>query len=224
MTLLACLLFISLLFFGFKKGILNLKLILKGFVPYVLSLIFALLLGLYGWKLILKLYPHYQEIQHGFTYNGHAYIVLFVALTLAAVFYLFQKFSLGVNIVNQFVAPLFFWLIINILLAFYLKGAAYFILPFYCALLSFGLLLRDERTGPFLLLILGSPAVFLFSPLIQTFPIGLGLKMIVVSTLFTVLLFGLLFSFMGSYDFKKSLSGGFLLLTFILFFRTHLTS
>jgi hypothetical protein len=224
MTLLACLLFIGLLFFGFKKGILNLKLILKGFVPYVLSLIFALLLGLYGWKLILKLYPHYQEIQHGFTYNGHAYIVLFVALTLAAVFYLFQKFSLGVNIVNQFVAPLFFWLIINILLAFYLKGAAYFILPFYCALLSFGLLLRDERTGPFLLLILGSPAVFLFSPLIQTFPIGLGLKMIVVSTLFTVLLFGLLFSFMGSYDFKKSLTGGFLLLTFILFFHTHLTS
>ena len=131
---------------------------------------------------------------------------------------------MGVNIVNQFVAPLFFWLIINILLAFYLKGAAYFILPFYCALLSFGLLIRDERTGPFLLLILASPAVFLFSPLIQTFPIGLGLKMIVVSTLFTVLLFGLLFSFLGSYDFKKFLSGGFLLLTFVLFFQTHLTS
>ena len=224
MTLLASLLFIGLLFFGFKSGALKFKLILKGFVPYVLSLIFALLLGLYGWKFILKLYPHYQEIQHGFTYNGHAYIGLFVALTLSATFFIFHKLSMGVNIVNQFVAPLFFWLIINILLAFYLKGAAYFILPFYCALLSFGLLIRDERTGPFLLLILASPAVFLFSPLIQTFPIGLGLKMIVVSTLFTVLLFGLLFSFLGSYDFKKFLSGGFLLLTFVLFFQTHLTS
>lgn len=224
MTLLASLLFIGLLFFGFKSGALKFKLILKGFVPYVLSLIFALLLGLYGWKFILKLYPHYQEIQHGFTYNGHAYIGLFVALTLSTTFFIFDKLSMGVNIVNQFVAPLFFWLIINILLAFYLKGAAYFILPFYCALLSFGLLIRDERTGPFLLLILASPAVFLFSPLIQTFPIGLGLKMIVVSTLFTVLLFGLLFSFLGSYDFKKFLSGGFLLLTFVLFFQTHLTS
>lgn len=224
MTLLASLLFIGLLFFGFKSGVLKFKLILKGFVPYVLSLIFALLLGLYGWKFILKFYPHYQEIQHGFTYNGHAYIGLFVALTLSATFFIFHKLSMGVNIVNQFVAPLFFWLIINILLAFYLKGAAYFILPFYCALLSFGLLIRDERTGPFLLLILASPAVFLFSPLIQTFPIGLGLKMIVVSTLFTVLLFGLLFSFLGSYDFKKFLSGGFLLLTFVLFFQTHLTS
>ncbi len=219
MTLLASLLFIGLLFFGFKSGALKFKLILKGFVPYVLSLIFALLLGLYGWKFILKLYPHYQEIQHGFTYNGHAYIGLFVALTLSTTFFIFHKLSMGVNIVNQFVAPLFFWLIINILLAFYLKGAAYFILPFYCALLSFGLLIRDERTGPFLLLILASPAVFLFSPLIQTFPIGLGLKMIVVSTLFTVLLFGLLFSFLGSYDFKKFLSGGFLLLTFVLFFK-----
>ena len=224
MTLLASLLFIGLLFFGFKSGALKFKLILKGFVPYVLSLIFALLLGLYGWKFILKLYPHYQEIQHGFTYNGHAYIGLFVALTLSATFFIFHKLSMGVNIVNKFVAPLFFWLIINILLAFYLKGAAYFILPFYCALLSFGLLIRDERTGPFLLLILASPAVFLFSPLIQTFPIGLGLKMIVVSTLFTVLLFGLLFSFLGSYDFKKFLSGGFLILTFVLFFQTHLTS
>ena len=224
MTLLASLLFIGLLFFGFKSGALKFKLILKGFVPYVLSLIFALLLGLYGWKFILKFYPHYQEIQHGFTYNGHAYIGLFVALTLSATFFIFHKLSMGVNIVNQFVAPLFFWLIINILLAFYLKGAAYFILPFYCALLSFGLLIRDERTSPFLLLTLASPAVFLFSPLIQTFPIGLGLKMIVVSTLFTVLLYGLLFSFMGSYDFKKFLSVGFLLLTFVLFFQTHLTS
>ncbi|MDG1263686.1 MAG: M20/M25/M40 family metallo-hydrolase, partial [Flavobacteriaceae bacterium] len=89
MTLFASLLFVGLLFFGFKSGALNFKLILKGFVPYLLSLIFALLLGLYGWKLILKLYPHYQEIQHGFTYNGHAYIGFFVALTLAAIFYFF---------------------------------------------------------------------------------------------------------------------------------------
>ena len=224
MTLLASILFIGLLYFGFKRGALNLKLILKGFVPYGLSLIFALLLGINGWKWILKLYPHYQEIQHGFTYNGHAYIGLFVALTLAAVFYFSHKLSLGVNVVNQFVAPLFFWLIINVLLAFYLKGAAYFILPFYFALLSFGLLIKDDRTNPLLLLILASPAVFLFSPLIQTFPIGLGLKMIVMSTLLTVLLFGLLFSFMGSYDFKKFLSLGFPFLTFVLFINTHLTS
>jgi hypothetical protein len=73
-------------------------------------------------------------------------------------------------------------------------------------------------------LVLATPAVVLFSPLIQTFPVGLGLKTIVISTVLTVLLFGLLLSFLSGYTFKKRLAQSFILLALIFFVQAHLTS
>ena len=223
-TFLATCLFIGLVFLGFKKRQLKFKHIIKGFIPFLLAVFTAILLGVFGWNAILKIYPHYQEIAHGFTYNGYAYIAFFVSLTLGLVFYLYHKFSSQISTVNLYVAPLFTWLIINILLALYLKGAAYFIIPFYFALVSFWFLLNDKKISPFIYLGLAIPAVFLFSPLIKMFPVGLGLKMIAISTLFTALLFGLLVPLFSFHKNNKLFSKVFSFLAICLFVYTHLTS
>ena len=144
MQIFAILFFIALLVLGFKTKKLNLKSVLKGFVPFLLSLVTTFIVGFFGWSILLKIYPHYTEILHGFTYNGHAYIGFFVSLSLALCWFLYSKFQKEETTANIFVAPLFLWLIINILLAVYLKGAAYFILPFYCALVSFWILIKKS--------------------------------------------------------------------------------
>jgi hypothetical protein len=62
----------------------------------------------------LLIYPQYNDLLNGFTYNGHAYIAAFVLLSIAislvlsAVFY--QKLTM-----NHYVAPLFLWIVINVI-------------------------------------------------------------------------------------------------------------
>lgn len=224
MVILAGILFILLLLYGFKRGSLRASEVQRGFVPFLLSLVTAGILGFFGWQLILKIYPQYQEIQQGFTYNGHTYIAFFVTLTLALLFLIYRKFSPRIHPANLLVAPLCFWLLINIGVAFYLKGAAFFIIPTYFGLLALWILIRQEQPNLLLMGLLSAPAIFIFSPLIQFFPVGLGLKMIAISCLFTVLLFGLLQSILGFYRLKKLLALVSLLLAFFFLIKAHLSS
>jgi hypothetical protein len=65
---------------------LSLPEILKGFIPLLSSLISAGLVTFLGWKLLLLIYPQYNDLLNGFTYNGHAYITAFVLLSIAISF------------------------------------------------------------------------------------------------------------------------------------------
>ncbi len=224
MVIIAVVLFIVLIFFGIYKRKFSGKSILKGFVPFLLSLIVCGLFGFYAWKLIMVMYPQYTEIQHGFTYNGHTYISFFVVLSLGIIFGIYSRFSKNNNVASLFVAPLFFWILINILVAIYLKGAAFFILPVFLGLLSLWVLIRQERPNLLLMTLIGALAIFLFAPHIQFFPVGLGLKMLVGSTLFTALLFGLLLPVFGFYKMKRVLSILFYLLAIVFFIKAHLAS
>jgi len=224
MLIVAIVLFVILIFFGINKRVLSGKSILKSFIPFVLSLFICGLFGFYGWKFILEIYPQYEEIQHGFTYNGHTYIWFFVLFSTGITFLIYNRFSKNTNVASLLIAPLFFWLVINTLVAIYLKGAAFFILPVFFGLFSLWLLIRQVRPNLVLLTLLGATAIFFFAPHIQFFPVGLGLKMLVASTVFTVLLFGLLLPVLGFYKMKKILSILFFLLAIIFFIKAHLTS
>ena len=188
------------------------------------SLVLAGLFGYFGWELILKIYPGYNEIQHGFPYNGHTYIAFFVVMTLAFLFGIYRKKSTKIHPANLLIAPLFFWLVINIALALYLKGGAFFIIPVLFALVSLWVLIRQERPNLLLMLLLAVPAIFIFSPLIQFFPVGLGLKMVFLSAVFTVLLFGLLQPVIGFYRYKKLFAALFLFLGIGFFISAHFDS
>ena len=224
MLILATVLFLFLIFYGLYKRKLNGKTMAMGFVPFLLSLIVCGILGFFGWKLILALYPQYLEIQQGFTYNGHFYIAFFVFLSLALTFAIYQKFGKKYSESSFYVAPLFFWLLINVVVFAILKGAAYFIIPVFFGLLSFFVMLRQERPNLLAMALLAAPSIFFFAPLIQFFPVGLGLKMLVISCVFTVLLFGLLLPVFSIYKMKGLLSILCFLFAVFFFIKAHSNS
>ncbi|MFS4454808.1 M28 family peptidase [Maribacter sp. 2304DJ31-5] len=207
----AVLCFILLIVLGFRKKILNGKDILKGFIPLFFSLIINGLAGFYGWTLLKWFYPAYTDILHGFTYNGHTYILAFIFFSVGICFYTYHKFKV-VKTPNLLVAPIFIWLLICTLISHYLPGAAFFIVPVYGILVAFYILIHQKNPNAFLLVFLGIPAIFIFAPLIQMFPIALGLKMMITGTLLTALTFFLLLPVFTRYKNKRSLA----ILSFLL--------
>lgn len=188
---LAVLLFIIFLIIGVRKKVLNGKDILKGFLPLLIALMVNGLVGFYSWTVLIWLYPSYADILHGFTYNGYAYILAFTLFSVGVCFYAYHKLRV-VKTPNLLIAPIFLWLIICGLLAQYLQGAAFFIIPVYGALIALYILIHQKNPNALLLVFLGLPTLFIFSPLVQMFPVGLGLKMLVASTVMSTLIFFLL--------------------------------
>lgn len=216
--------FLALLFYGFKINSLNRREVFLGFVPWFLSLIIAAVVTYFGWQLILILYPDYSSILHGFTYNGHDYIVVFVAITLFISFSIYQLYDEKLNPKNAIVAPIFTWFIMLFLLNIYLKGAAFFIIPLLFTLFAFFLMIRFQIPSYLFLLILVLPSLSIIAPFIQFFPIGLGLKMTVISAVFTVLLFGNLLPVFGYFSVKKGVATMALLIAIGFFIKAHLDS
>ena len=97
MVLLGWFILLGLLLWGTKKGALQGKVWAKAGGVFLLTLIVAGLLTQGLMWLLYKVYPQYGEIQHGFTYNGHYYIVAFVMLTLAVCFGLYSRFCQGIS-------------------------------------------------------------------------------------------------------------------------------
>ncbi|MFX0555751.1 M28 family peptidase [Maribacter sp. CXY002] len=203
--------FLVILIQGFRKKLLNGKDILKGFIPLLAALSINGLVGFYSWPLLKWIYPGYEDILQGFTYNGHAYIFAFVFFSIGACFYMYHKLKV-VKTPNLLVAPLLFWLVLCGGVCNYLNGASYFIIPVYATLVALYILINQKNPNAFLLVFLCLPTIFIFSPLIQLFPIALGLKMMVASTLFTTLTFFLLLPLFTRFRNKRALG----LLSFFL--------
>lgn len=224
MVIVAFILFLILVFIGIAKKILTIQSIARGFIPFLGSLILSGLITFFGWKGLLQLYPQYNDLLNGFTYNGHAYIAAFVLLALAITLLFYQLFSSKKVTINHFVAPLFIWLVLNSLLAFYLKGAGFLIIPVYCALFLFGYYIVTQKTNNAINLIFSIPTLFLLVPFIQMFPIGLGLKVLWGSVALTVLTFGLLLPTLGNFSKKGWWSFLFLVLSIGFFSKAHFES
>ncbi|MEN8776146.1 MAG: peptidase M28, partial [Polaribacter sp.] len=144
---------------------------------------------------MLVIHPQYNDILHGFTYNGYTYITAFVFLNLWILFTIYKRTSKVEKPVNLLIAPIFFWLIINFIISIYLKGAGFFIIPVISALLILAVSIfmdLEEKTKRILCTILSIPTIYIFAPLVKMFPVGLGLKILFVSALFIVLVFGLM--------------------------------
>jgi hypothetical protein len=224
MLVLATVMFLGLLFYGFSKQKLKGKAVGRGFGALLLSLVTCGAIGYLGWMLLLVIYPQYSEIQQGFTYNGHWYIAFFVVLSTAIVFKIYHNFNAKKDVASFYVAPLTLWLIVNLAVAIILKGAAYWIIPVFFGLLSFFILLKQEKPNLILLTLLAIPALSFFAPLIQFFPVALGLKMLVISSVFVVLLFGLLVPVFGFYRWKNIIAVGSFIFAVVLFFIANAKS
>lgn len=211
-------------FIGIGKRVLLMKEIMKGFIPLLGSLITAGLISFIGWKLVLHFYPQYQDILHGFNYNGHDYIYAFVSLTLAICFLFYQSKAKRNPEMNQIIAPLFLWLLLNLAIYFTLKGAGFLIIPVLSSLLMLGFFVLTQKSNWFLNCLLAIPTLIIIVPFIQMFPIGLGLKIMFGSSILTVLAFGLLLPIFGSFSRKGVWATLFLFVSIGFFIKAHFSS
>ena len=221
MVIIAFVLLLFLIFIGMGKRLLSFPEMAKGFIPFLGSVIVSGLIVFLGWKLLLLLYPQYNDLLNGFTYNGHDYIAAFTLLSLAICFAFYQIFSFKKVTMNHYVAPLFFWIIINGLLAFLLKGAGFLIIPAFAGLLMLASFVLTQKSKWILNLFLSIPALLIIAPFIQMFPIGLGLKVLFGSAILTALTFGLLLPVFGSFMRKGMASGILLVLAIGFFAKAH---
>jgi hypothetical protein len=193
--LIATFLFLIVVFFGIGLHKITVKGSLKSFIPFVVATILSGGISFLLWKLIVILHPHYKDILHGFTYNGYLYIAGFVFLNLFIIQKMYHSFFKEEKPASLLVAPLFFWLMISFIISGYLKGAGFFIIPVFCALLILTIAVFtnvQKHILRILFAIISIPTIYIFAPLIKMFPVGLGLKNIFISGILLSLVFGLL--------------------------------
>ncbi len=192
LIIIALLILITVVIIGIKKNKISGSGIIKGSIPFLLSIILCAGINLFLWKLLLLIHPSYNDILHGFTYNGYYYIAAFSFLNIWIVFKLYNRF-LKVNSTDLLVFPIFFWGVINILIYLYLQGAAFFLIPVFSALIGLSFIVFGNKNPKNLVItILSIPTLYIFAPLIKMFPVGLGLKNLLISGLFITLVLGLL--------------------------------
>jgi hypothetical protein len=223
MFLLAAVFFVVLLTSGFKKGKLRIKGVLTGFLPALFCLLLNALAGYYAWPLLKNLYPGYADILHGFTYNGYLYIAALSSLAVGSCFWIYSYYK-HVRTTDLLIAPALLWLVLCGLLNAYLPGAAFFLIPVYALLISLFIHLRQDSPNPFILTALSVPALWIFAPFVKMFPVGLGLKMILASSVLSVLIFLLLLPVLLEFPKKKQLAGMGISLFLICMLGAHFSS
>tara|TARA_B100000787_G_scaffold115335_1_gene86023 strand:+ start:1858 stop:4155 length:2298 start_codon:yes stop_codon:yes gene_type:complete len=193
--IIAGVLLIILILFGIVLNKIQLNEILIGFIPSILSLILCGGISYLLWKLILIIHPSYNDMLHGFTYNGYWYIAAFVSLNSWLLFFIYKKFTPTNKISNLFIAPIILWMILNFLIQEDFKGAGFFIIPVFIAeiILAISLFIKPiDKNYSILFGLLSIPTIYIFAPLIKLFPVGLGLKALFISGVLMALVFGLL--------------------------------
>ena len=226
MLILVVLIFLGLLIYGISKQKIKTKQIFKGFIPLLLSLTISGLLAHYGWQFLKFIHPQYKTILHGFTYNGNLYIAAFSALTLAICFIVYKKYFKKNSSANLLIAPITFWVLINVAVSLFLKGAGFFIIAAIYGVICLTILLfskASEQNKQLVFSILAIPIIIIFVPMIQMFPVGLGLKMLAISTVLIVFLFSLFIPVFRSFKNIK-LGRLFLFLAFIIFITASFRS
>ena len=216
--------FLFLLFIGLGKKILAPSEIGKGFIILFATLLTIGLSSFLLWRFMLVIYPEYTEILQGFTYNGHSYIVAFIALSIAIAFMFYAHTKTEATVINYSVAPITVWILINLGLAIFLPGAGFFIIPVLFVLLMFGFYVVTQRSSLTVNLIAAAPALFIIAPFIVLFPIGLGLKVLFGASILAFLLFSLLLPLLGSFTQKWIWSVGLFIVAFGALMHAHLNS
>lgn len=189
MLVLAILVLPVLVYYGLRRDRLSLKGIFTGFLPLIISVIGAGVLVWAFWQFCLYIYPEYQEMEHGFTYNGYWYIAVAIFLALSLSFIIYHSFRKKVKGASVFIAPLILWLGICTLISLYLKGASYFIIPAYFGLFQLFIMIRQKKPNRIFMVLLSAPSIFILLPVIWSLPVALGLKMLLATGILTSLLF-----------------------------------
>lgn len=219
--------FFLLLVYGFTSKKLIIRNVLKGIGLFLASLVFGILLTMFGWKLILIIHPEYMDILHGFPYNGHYYIAGFMFVIIAFMLFAYRKWAYNLKLSEVLVGPIIFWFIINALFVYLLIGASFLIIPIGFILIIFSIELFFTPTHTYRALIYSFilvPGLIIVSPFIDMFPVGLRMVSLPVSAVFTILLIGISFPVFMLIDFKRELLGLLIILSIGTFVVAEINS
>jgi hypothetical protein len=223
MFVVSLILFIVLLWYGKKNKSITLKEALKGFLPFLGAALISAIVCVLLWRLLKWIYPHYNEMLHGFTYNGYTYISAFVFLTLGLNFLIYHKVNFEKK-ANALIAPIAIWLVISALAALYLKGASFFVIPVFFALIALFVMIRQESPNLVSMAVLCFPLLLIFAPFIKMFPVGLGLNTLFLVGILGSLMFGLLLPVLSFLKHKKRWANFTLLIAFFSLISAHFNS
>lgn len=222
MLIIAVVFLIVLVYFGIVFNELHPREILKGFIPSLLSIIICGAVSFFLWKGLLVIHPDYNDMLHGFTYNGYWYIIAFICLNLWLLFFVYKFFSKKDNISSLLVAPIAIWLLVNFLIPGDFKGAGFLIIPVFIAelVLLISIFTNSQNTSRTVIFaLLSIPSVYILAPMLKMFPVGLGLKVLFISGVLLALLFGLLLPVVNASKSRRAfarLSGVLALLFFAI--------
>ena len=224
LVILALFLLIIVVFLGIGKHLLRLDELIKSIARLIITLILVGTVSYLFWKLIINIYPQYNEILHGFTYNGKDYIVAFISLSIALCFLLYQNTGKRNPEMNHLVASLLVWIIINICIVVKLEGAGFLVIPLLSSTLMLGIYVITQKSNWIINSLLAIPTLIILVPFIQMFPVGLGLKIIYGSSIITVLTFTLLLPIFGAFPQKKIWASLFFLIFVFYLSKAHISS
>jgi len=192
MTIIAFLLLLPVTYVALKRQCVSVKAICVSFVPLILSLITAAVIGYLGWQVLLWLFPQYADIPQNFTYNGCWITASFISLIVATTLAIYQYFNKHCTPASLYFSALIVWLLMNVAIA--LPGAGFLVMPVYFALTGLYLLVfygndgYNTRLITLLTMILALPIIMLLAPFISALIVGLGLNAMAIGTVFTCLL------------------------------------
>ena len=220
MLIIASIIVVILIYFGIVLNKLKGKEILKGFIPAILSIVVCGAVSYFLLDLLILLHPAYDDMLHGFTYNGYWYIIAFVCLNLWMLFFIYKKFAKKETIASLLVAPIVIWLLLNFGIPSDFKGAGFLIIPVFIAELILAISIftnSEKKSRTILFAVLSIPSIYILAPMIKMFPVGLGLKVLFISGILLALLFGLLLPVLVASRSKRAYTRLFALLTFVFF-------
>ncbi|WP_298151414.1 M20/M25/M40 family metallo-hydrolase [Flavobacterium sp.] len=206
LLIISIVIFFGLIFLGFGKRLLTLRDIGKGSFLFTIALVITSVFAYVSWEILRYCYPQYSDIQQGFTYNGHSYIIAFISAGLGICFLVYRRLISATLTMNYTVAPILFWVVINLIIVITLPGAGFFIVPVISALIGFAYFIVTQKTSAILNAMLSIPVLVIIVPFMVTLPVGLGLKMLYAAVLFGTLVFGLLQPLFGTMSGKRNLA------------------
>ena len=212
--------FLFIIYLGLAINKLSIQGILNGILAFTISLFTCLSITIILWKTISYFNPDYADILHGFTYNGYYYITAFIFLNIFCLFSIYYRFFKNSSGLDLTIMPIGFWLIINVLISIYLKGAAYFIIPVNLVLFSILLIYFSNFKGNKKMLLwtfFSVPLIYIFAPQLKMFPVGLGLDNLFITSFFLVLIFVLLLPVFSNFAFKNQIKNLTLLIAIVFF-------
>jgi len=212
--------FLFIIYLGLAINKLSTQGILNGILALTISLFTCLSITIILWKTISYFNPDYADILHGFTYNGYYYITAFIFLNIFCLFSIYYRFFKNSSGLDLTIMPIGFWLIINVLISIYLKGAAYFIIPVNLVLFSILLIYFSNFKGNKKMLLwtfFSVPLIYIFAPQLKMFPVGLGLDNLFITSFFLVLIFVLLLPVFSNFAFKNQIKNLTLLIAIVFF-------